>query len=60
MAVFRTLRRWPLTGAIESDATDIATVVSGTLAARLSERQGRISDVEAGGSLEQKKREGYF
>jgi sulfate adenylyltransferase subunit 2 len=60
MVRFRTLGCWPVTGAIESDATDIATVVSETLAARLSERQGRISDGEDGGSLEQKKREGYF
>ena len=43
-----------------SDATDLAQVVRETLSATGSERQGRISDGEDGGSLEQKKREGYF
>lgn len=57
---FRTLGCWPVTGAIESDATDLRRVVEETLAASSSERQGRISDGEDGGSLEQKKREGYF
>jgi sulfate adenylyltransferase subunit 2 len=57
---FRTLGCWPVTGAIASDATDLAAVAAETLAARVSERQGRISDGEDGGSLEQKKREGYF
>ncbi len=57
---FRTLGCWPVTGAIESNATDLAAVVRETLGASTSERQGRISDGEDGGSLEQKKREGYF
>ena len=57
---FRTLGCWPVTGAIESDATDLRSVVRETLFAAASERQGRISDGEDGGSLEQKKREGYF
>lgn len=57
---FRTLGCWPVTGAIESEATDISTVLAETLASKSSERQGRISDGEDGGSLEQKKREGYF
>ena len=57
---FRTLGCWPVTGAIESDATDLRSVVDETLRASSSERQGRISDGEDGGSLEQKKREGYF
>jgi sulfate adenylyltransferase subunit 2 len=57
---FRTLGCWPVTGAIASDATDLAAVVLETMGARVSERQGRISDGEDGGSLEQKKREGYF
>ena len=57
---FRTLGCWPVTGAIESDATDLQAVVEETLHASSSERQGRISDGEDGGSLEQKKREGYF
>ena len=57
---FRTLGCWPVTGAIESDATDLGAVIAETLFASASERQGRISDGEDGGSLEQKKREGYF
>ena len=57
---FRTLGCWPVTGAIESNASQLADVISETLTASVSERQGRISDGEDGGSLEQKKREGYF
>ena len=57
---FRTLGCWPVTGAVESEARDLKAVVDETLRASSSERQGRISDGEDGGSLEQKKREGYF
>ncbi|MFO1247332.1 MAG: sulfate adenylyltransferase subunit CysD [Alphaproteobacteria bacterium] len=57
---FRTLGCWPVTGAIESEATDLMSVVGETFGASSSERQGRISDGEEGGSLEKKKREGYF
>jgi sulfate adenylyltransferase subunit 2 len=57
---FRTLGCWPVTGAIESDAGTLADIVAETLRAQASERQGCISDGEDGGSLEQKKREGYF
>jgi len=57
---FRTLGCWPVTGAIESQASDLAAVAEETIASRISERQGRVSDGEDGGSLEQKKREGYF
>jgi len=57
---FRTLGCWPVTGAIASDAADLPQIVRETLLASVSERQGRISDGEDGGSLEQKKREGYF
>jgi sulfate adenylyltransferase subunit 2 len=57
---FRTLGCWPVTGAIESDAADLPGVVQETLLARASERQGRIGDGADGGTLEQKKREGYF
>ena len=57
---FRTLGCWPVTGAVESEAADLRSVVNETLRASSSERQGRISDGEEGGSLEQKKREGYF
>ena len=56
----RTLGCWPVTGATESDAGDLAAVVAETFSTKASERQGRISDGEDGGSLEQKKREGYF
>ena len=57
---FRTLGCWPVTGAVESDAADLAGIVRETLLSSTSERQGRISDGEDGGSLEKKKREGYF
>ncbi|MGN6152336.1 MAG: sulfate adenylyltransferase subunit CysD [Lysobacteraceae bacterium] len=57
---FRTLGCWPVTGAIASEAKDLATVALETLGAQVAERQGRISDGEDGGSLELKKREGYF
>ena len=49
-----------MTGAIESEAADLASVAAETLRSTSSERQGRISDGEDGGSLERKKREGYF
>lgn len=57
---FRTLGCWPVTAAIDSDAVDVRGIVNETLAARTSERQGRISDAESGGTLERQKREGYF
>ncbi len=57
---FRTLGCWPVTGAVESEAGDLQGIVRETLLSANSERQGRISDGEDGGSLEQKKREGYF
>lgn len=57
---FRTLGCWPVTAAVESYATDLFSIVRETLGAANSERQGRIGDGEDGGSLEQKKREGYF
>jgi sulfate adenylyltransferase subunit 2 len=57
---FRTLGCWPVTGAIESEAGDIASVLSETESARMSEREGRLADGEDGGSLEAKKQEGYF
>jgi sulfate adenylyltransferase subunit 2 len=57
---FRTLGCWPVTGAIDSTAADLPSVVLETLRAAASERQGRISDGAEGGSLERKKREGYF
>ena len=57
---FRTLGCWPVTGAIASDASELVDVANETISTSVSERQGRISDGEDGGSLEQKKREGYF
>ena len=57
---FRTLGCWPVTGAIESGATDLSGVLRQTLASPTSERQGRIGDQDAGGSLERQKRKGYF
>ena len=57
---FRTLGCWPLTGALESTATDVASVIAEIRAARLSERQGRLVDAALHASMERKKREGYF
>ena len=57
---FRTLGCYPLTGAIESDATDLGAIVQEMLVARTSERQGRMIDKDEAGSMEKKKREGYF
>ena len=57
---FRTLGCYPLTGAIESDADDLESIVSEMLTARTSERQGRLIDRDEAGSMEKKKREGYF
>jgi sulfate adenylyltransferase subunit 2 len=57
---FRTLGCWPLTAAIESDAINLDGVVAETLAARVSERQGRLIDHDEAGAMERKKQEGYF
>ena len=57
---FRTLGCWPLTAAQESDAADLDSVVAETLAARVSERQGRLIDHDEAGAMERKKQEGYF
>jgi sulfate adenylyltransferase subunit 2 len=57
---FRTLGCWPLTAAIESDASDLDAIVAETLSARLSERAGRLIDHDEAGAMEMKKREGYF
>jgi sulfate adenylyltransferase subunit 2 len=60
MVRFRTLGCYPLTGAIESDATSVLTIIGELLLAKTSERQGRVIDHDAEGSMEQKKQEGYF
>lgn len=57
---FRTLGCWPLTAAVASNATDLDSVVAETLAARTSERQGRLIDHDQAGAMERKKQEGYF
>ena len=60
MVRFRTLGCYPLTGAIESDASTLEDIVAEMLTARNSERQGRLIDRDESGSMEKKKREGYF
>jgi sulfate adenylyltransferase subunit 2 len=57
---FRTLGCYPLTGAVESDAATLPEIVREMLVARTSERQGRLIDHDESGSMEKKKREGYF
>ena len=57
---FRTLGCYPLTGAVESNATTLPEIIQEMLVARNSERQGRMIDHDEAGSMEQKKREGYF
>jgi sulfate adenylyltransferase subunit 2 len=57
---FRTLGCYPLTGAVESDAETIEDIVMEMLTARSSERAGRLIDFDEAGSMEKKKREGYF
>lgn len=57
---FRTLGCYPLTGAIESDAATLPDIIREMLLARSSERQGRLIDHDQAGSMEEKKREGYF
>ena len=57
---FRTLGCYPLTGAIESNATTLPQIIEEMLLAKNSERQGRVIDHDEAGSMEQKKREGYF
>jgi sulfate adenylyltransferase subunit 2 len=57
---FRTLGCWPLTAAVSSDAATIDEVVAETLAARTSERIGRLIDHDQAGAMEKKKQEGYF
>ncbi|MBM3990406.1 MAG: sulfate adenylyltransferase subunit CysD [Planctomycetes bacterium] len=57
---FRTLGCYPLTGAVESQATNLREVLEEMLRSRTSERQGRVIDYDEAGSMEQKKKEGYF
>lgn len=57
---FRTLGCYPLTGAVESHATTLPEIIQEMLLARTSERSGRAIDHDSSGSMERKKREGYF
>ena len=57
---FRTLGCYPLTGAVESTATTLPEIIQEMLLTTTSERQGRLIDSDQAGSMEQKKREGYF
>jgi len=57
---FRTLGCYPLTGAIQSEAGTLEDVIAEMRASTTSERQGRLIDTDEAGSMEKKKREGYF
>lgn len=57
---FRTLGCYPLTGAVESDADTLPKIVHEMFLATTSERQGRVIDYDESGSMEEKKKEGYF
>ena len=60
MVRFRTLGCYPLTAAVLSDAATLDDVLTETLGARTSERQGRLIDRDEASAMEKKKREGYF
>ena len=60
MVRFRTLGCYPLTGALKSHATTLPEIIKEMLLTKYSERQGRLIDFDEEGSMETKKREGYF
>jgi sulfate adenylyltransferase subunit 2 len=60
MVRFRTLGCYPLTGAVESTASSLPEIIQEMLLTRTSERQGRVIDHDGLGSMEEKKRQGYF
>lgn len=60
MVRFRTLGCYPLTGAVESEATTLPEIIQEMLLTKTSERQGRVIDYDQSGSMEKKKQEGYF
>ena len=60
MVRFRTLGCYPLTGAVESTAMTLPEIIQEMLLTRTSERQGRVIDHDQAGSMEEKKRQGYF
>jgi sulfate adenylyltransferase subunit 2 len=57
---FRTLGCYPLTGAVESTATTLPEIIQEMLLTKTSERQGRVIDYDQSGSMEEKKKDGYF
>ncbi|MFT2111348.1 sulfate adenylyltransferase subunit CysD [Marinomonas sp. 2405UD68-3] len=57
---FRTLGCYPLTGAVESEASTLPEVIQEMLLTKSSERQGRMIDHDSSGSMEEKKKQGYF
>lgn len=57
---FRTLGCYPLTGAVESTASSLTEIIEEMLLSTSSEREGRVIDHDSAGSMEKKKREGYF
>jgi sulfate adenylyltransferase subunit 2 len=60
MVRFRTLGCYPLTGALESEATNLDEIIAEMRSSRVSERQGRVIDHDGSASMELKKQEGYF
>ena len=57
---FRTLGCYPLSGAVDSNATTLPEIIQEMLLTTVSERQGRLIDSDEAGSMEKKKKEGYF
>ncbi|AEF54812.1 sulfate adenylyltransferase subunit CysD [Marinomonas posidonica] len=57
---FRTLGCYPLTGAVESEANTLPEIIQEMLLTKSSERQGRMIDHDSAGSMEEKKKQGYF
>jgi sulfate adenylyltransferase subunit 2 len=57
---FRTLGCYPLTGAVESQASSLTQIIQEMLLTTTSERQGRVIDHDGAASMEKKKQEGYF
>lgn len=60
MVRFRTLGCYPLTGALESEASNLDEIIAEMRSSRVSERQGRVIDHDGSASMELKKQEGYF
>ena len=60
MVRFRTLGCYPLTGAVESEATTLPDIIQEMLLTTTSERLGRVIDFDSSASMEKKKQEGYF